>query len=250
MDPSDLIVNRRGAVVEIRIHRPRVRNALVLATWQRLHQHIAQLAQDETVRILLIGGDRAAFCAGVDREDLGRAAEDPRYADEVLDAIEAVMCGLEDTRLVTVAVIEGPAIGGGMELATACDLRLMSTTAVCGIPSAKLGIAVAGTDVRRLTELIGRSRTFSLLATGRVLTAAEALAIGWADEVAEPDQMQASVDRLATLFSQQARQSVESAKRWTRRGGLGEEDPLADARVAWRSEEFRQRVANVKGSSR
>jgi enoyl-CoA hydratase len=144
----------------------------------RLFAHeIQKIADDETVKALVLTGEGGAFCAGGDLVELHTTtthADGEALASLMGDAI----LQLSELMIPTIAAIEGPAIGGGAEIALACDLRIASTNAKIGFPQIKLALTPAWGGAGRLIQLVGYPTTFSLLTSGDILDSQQALDLG------------------------------------------------------------------------
>jgi enoyl-CoA hydratase len=181
---SELVVlERRAAVAIVTIDRPERMNALSWATVQRLGEIGRELALDPLLRVcLLTGSGVKAFCAGADlkeRQGMSRA-----QVREMLSAYRSELAWLGTSDFVSVAAINGVALGGGLELALSCDLRIASPAASFGLPETGLGIIPGAGGTQRTARLIGESRALDLVLTGRRLDAAEALSLGLLNRVA------------------------------------------------------------------
>jgi enoyl-CoA hydratase len=198
---------RDGGVAVVRIDRPRM-NALSAEVLRRLEAVAGELTAEPPGAVVVWGGDRI-FAAGADVAELA-SAEDAaalgRLFRSALDALAAVPAA-------TVAAINGYALGGGCELALACDLRVAADTARLGQPEVLLGIIPGGGATQRLTRLVGPSRAKDLILSGRQVTAAEALAIGLVDRVVASEQVLPAALELAGTFAGGATAALALAKR-------------------------------------
>jgi enoyl-CoA hydratase/carnithine racemase len=183
MSPA-VSIERRGKVALVRFDRPPV-NALSLGLLAELRQAVDALAADLPGAVVITGRDRI-FSAGADVGEFGgpeRAAGTSAAFASTLDAIAAFPRA-------TVAAIAGGAYGGGLELALACDFRVVARGARLGQPEILLGIIPGGGGTQRLARLIGPARAKDLILTGRAVQADEALGIGLADRVVEPEHLE------------------------------------------------------------
>ncbi|HYG65727.1 MAG TPA: enoyl-CoA hydratase-related protein, partial [Thermoanaerobaculia bacterium] len=172
-----LIVTAEGPVRVIRLHRPRVRNAVDLATAHALRRAFLELEADQEARVAILTGGDEVFCAGADLSDV------EALAGEVLG--EEGPLGF--TRLAvgkpTIAAVAGYCVAGGLELACWCDLRIADETAVFGCFERRFGVPLIDGGTQRLPRIVGLGRALDLILTGRPVAAAEALAMGLVNHV-------------------------------------------------------------------
>jgi len=181
---SELVrVERRAAVAILTLDRPERMNALSWATVQRMGEIGRELAADPSVLVVILtGAGDKAFCAGADlKERQGMSRSQVR---EMLGAYRSELSWLEQSNFVSVAAINGVALGGGLELALTCDLRIAAPLASFGLPETGLGIIPGAGGTQRLTRLLGESRALDLVLTGRRIDASEALTLGLLNRVA------------------------------------------------------------------
>ncbi|GAA1821174.1 enoyl-CoA hydratase/isomerase family protein [Planosporangium flavigriseum] len=177
-----LAVGDDGVAVLL-IDRPAKRNAVTLAMWQALPGLLAALAADQRVRVLLLAGAGEAFSAGADIAELLHVYGDPERADAYHATNVAAEEALAAFPRPTIAVIAGPCVGGGCQLAIACDLRLAESGARLGITPAKLGVVYPAVPTARLVRLVGPARAKYLLFSADLVEAERAAALGLVDEV-------------------------------------------------------------------
>lgn len=197
--PLVLTERRSDGVAVVRLDNPKV-NALSTELLRQLRSAAQALTDDPPGAVVVTGGDRL-FAAGADISEFGgpdEAREVGRCFVEALDAVAAI------PRCV-IAAVSGFALGGGCELALACDLRLASDKAKFGQPEILLGIIPGGGGTQRLARLVGPSRAKELVLTGRQVRADEALRIGLVDEVVAPDELH---DRAYALAAELASGAV------------------------------------------
>ncbi len=188
------VERRDDGVAVVTLDNPKV-NALSQELLNELGEVFSALAEDRPGAVVVTGGDRL-FAAGADVTQFSaeRAADIAATFHRVLDAVAAFPRP-------TIAAISGYALGGGCELALACDFRIASEKAVFGQPEILLGIIPGGGGTQRLPRLVGASRAKELIFTGRQVKAAEALAIGLADEVVAPEDLHDHALAKATALS-------------------------------------------------
>jgi enoyl-CoA hydratase len=180
VDPA-VVVRRDGDVAEIVLRRPHKLNAMNLAFVEDLDRAVAEVAGDPP-EMVVVKGEGRAFCAGLDLDMLGAEGMPPRFYPLQERALRA----LEDLDRIVIAQIHGYCLGGGLQLALACDLRIVSRDAVLGLPAALEGLP-PGMAPWRLPRFVGLGRAMRLAVGGDRLGAEEALAIGLADHLVEAD---------------------------------------------------------------
>ena len=207
-----LVVSRDGHVAVLTIDRPEKRNAMTAAMWAALPGVLAALAGDPEVRALVVTGAGPSFCAGADISDLlsGADPDDP-MADVRRDNL-AAQAALREFPKPTVAMIRGHCIGGGVEIATCCDLRFADPTAVFGVTPAKVGIVYTPSSVKALMDLVGPSMTKYLLFSGELIDTPTALRTGLVDRVVGPEELEPEVHRFADVLASRSALSQRAVK--------------------------------------
>jgi len=205
-----VLEERRGAIVLLTIHRPEKRNALNLALVRALADKLRSVEADATVRaVVLRGAGDKAFVAGADIAELKE-----RGAEESLAGINAnLFRQVEELSVPVIAAIRGWALGGGMELAMGCDLRIAGDSARFGQPELNLGILPAAGGMHRLPALVGMGVAKDLVLTGRILDADEALRIGLVSRVVPDADVEAEAMRAAEAIAGMAPLASKLAKR-------------------------------------
>jgi enoyl-CoA hydratase len=198
-DPLVHLDLRDDGVAVLRLDHPKV-NALSRELLHELHERVQELRDDLPGAVVVTGGDRI-FAAGAEISQFGGPAEAAIYGGEFRQTFDA----LAALPRATVAAISGYALGGGCELALACDFRIASDRAKLGQPEILLGITPGGGGTQRLPRLIGPARAKQLIFTGRQVPADEALAIGLVDEVVPADEV---FDRALAFAAELARGAV------------------------------------------
>ena len=204
-------------VVTLTLNRPEVRNAVNLALLQGLRQALENMRFDRTVRAVIVtGAGDQAFCAGADLKERAGMAGDK--VKEYIHTIRELMTTIEDFPKPTIAAINGLALGGGTELALACDLRIAAERASMGLTETSLGIIPGGGGTQRLPRLIGKGRAKELIFTARRVAAAEALEIGLVEKVVPDADLLTVARAVASMIAQNAPIAVEMAKWAINRG--------------------------------
>lgn len=174
---SELRVERRDDVALLCLDRPDRMNALSRSLLEELAEQGERLANDTSLRAVAItGSGERAFCAGADLKE--RAGLDEAQVLELLQLFRRAFGWLDELGVPSIAAINGVALGGGLELALACDLRVAHESALLGLPETSLGIIPGAGGTQRLPRVVGRTKATELILLARRLTAAEAHAIG------------------------------------------------------------------------
>jgi enoyl-CoA hydratase len=173
------------AVAHVRLARPAVRNALDRPLLQALRAVLGEVAACSDVRCVVLSGAGESFCAGGDlRVVRGQSVTDTMVLNgELLDVADL----LATLPAPTIAALHGDVLGGGLELALACTLRVAAPETRLGFPEVRLGLIPAGGGIARLPRVVGRGAALRLLLTGAVVSASEALRIDLVDEIGSPD---------------------------------------------------------------
>ena len=184
---ADLRIHRPegedSGLVLLGLERPAARNALGRQLLGEIEKALTAIAADASVRVVVIHSlVPGVFCAGADLKE--RAGMTAGEAEAFVKQLRSTFTALENLPIPTIAVLEDTALGGGLELALACDFRVAGEAAVLGLPETSLAIIPGAGGTQRLPRLIGRARAKDLIFTGRRVGAAEALAMNLVDRVA------------------------------------------------------------------
>jgi enoyl-CoA hydratase len=200
---ENLLLAREAAVAVLTINRPQVLNALSRSTLEELRRVIGDLAQDASVRVVIVtGAGERSFIAGADIAELARqqpadTREHARLGQQVFDA-------LEQLGKPVIAAINGFALGGGCELAMACTFRIAADTARLGQPEINLGLMPGFAGTQRLVRTIGKPAALDLLLTGRQVRADEALQLGLVHRVVPAAEVMREAQALASELAAKA----------------------------------------------
>jgi enoyl-CoA hydratase/carnithine racemase len=213
-----LLVETDGAVAWLTFNRPEARNAMTFEMYERLHDTCERLDRDPAVRVVVLrgAGDRA-FVSGTDiRQFLEFRTREDALGYEA--RITRVVSRVHAMTKPTVAMVQGDAVGGGLFMALACDLRIAADHARFGAPVARtLGNCTAPFNFTLLASTVGPVRARNILLTARLVDAREAQAIGLADEVHGPAALEARVRELAAHLTTLAPLTLAAVKEATRR---------------------------------
>jgi enoyl-CoA hydratase/carnithine racemase len=245
---GSLVVNRDGGVVTIRMDRPDKHNAISFAMWSAFGRLMPVLAADDGVdAVVLRGTPGGPFSAGADISEFTTLRSDPDGARRYSEAVASGERALIEFPKPTIALVQGFAIGGGTQVAVACDLRVCDTTATFGVTPAKLGIVYALGSTARLVETVGAAWARWILLTADLLDAEQALRIGLVHELLPPDTVEDRAYALARSMSSRARVSLTGGKTLIERAFAGQLDEDADVRAlyaeSWTSSEYAEGVA-------
>ena len=210
MSSADLLSSRDGAVATITLNRPDKRNALTIPMLDAFHAAVREIAASTDVRVLVVRGTGKAFCAGLDLKEMGLA----RRADGSVEypEIEGALHALERCPMPTIAMMQGDAIAGGLELALHCDLRVAGTSARMGMPLAKIGLVVPFPLTQKLLDTVGTVKTKEMLFTGALLDADSARACGLVTRVVPDAELEAATMALAADIARNAPLSLRAMK--------------------------------------
>jgi enoyl-CoA hydratase len=231
MDYVNLIVEKRGPVAVVTVNRPDKLNALNVRTRGEILAAFKDLSENRDVRVIVMtGAGEKAFIAGADISEFsGNTALEQREIMCRSRAFDA----MEDCPKPVIAMIQGYALGGGCELAMACDIRIASTKAKFGQPEIKLGLIPGGGGTQRLPRLIGESKALELILTGDLIDAEEARRLGLVNQVVAPADLEAKTMELANGIAEMspvalamAKKAVKNAARMNLATGLEAESDL------------------------
>jgi enoyl-CoA hydratase/carnithine racemase len=240
---AGVLLDIDGAVATVTLARPEQRNAQTPATWRALAEIGARVLGDHTIRVVVLraegqsfsaGLDRAMFGAGVDGEPglVGLAALTDQALDETIDGFQQAFSWWRDDRVVSVAVVQGHAVGAGFQLALACDLRVMADDVALAMREPSLGLVPDLGGTAPLVEAVGFARALEICATGRWVGAEEAAATGLATVVVPLAALEAATaDLVAALLAAPA-VAVRATKALLRGAGTRSYD---DQRAAERA---------------
>lgn len=188
MNFENILVEKKNSIAYVTVNRPKVLNALNMATMDELRTAFHDIKNDGGVRVVILtGSGEKAFIAGADINEL--AAHDAVSGKEYTHRGQSVLNLIDNLGKPVIACINGFALGGGCEIAMACSMRLASENAKLGQPEVKLGIIPGYGGTQRLPRLIGKSRAMQLVLTGEMINAQEAHRIGLVNEVTAPAEL-------------------------------------------------------------
>lgn len=217
MEYENLILEYQDHIAIVKINRPKALNALNSATLKELSLAFSQIAEDENVRVVLLtGGGEKAFVAGADIAEMRDL--NPQQARRFSQLGHNVMDQIENVPQPVIAVVNGFALGGGTELAMACDFRIAGEKAKFGQPEVTLGLLAGFGGTQRLTRLVGSGRASEILFTGDILNAQEAYRIGLVNHVYPQEELMTEALALAQKISSRAPLGVQLSKTAIQKG--------------------------------
>jgi len=229
MNP-DILLERDGAdprIAVVTLFNPDKLNAVTAAMWLRLREVFAEIAAAEGLRCVVVRGEGKAFAAGGDLEEFLRARDTVERALAYHEAVGAALDAVARCAVPTVAQIQGPCVGGGLEIAAACDLRIAGESARFGAPINRIGFSMYPGEMAGLLRLAGPAVVKEILLEGRLLTAREAYEKGLVTRVVTDGEVAGEAQATANRIAAGAPLVARWHKHWIAR--LLEERPLSDA---------------------
>ncbi len=212
--PIEVSHDGNGAVATVVLNRPDKLNAMDLAMWRGLAEAFAALGGEERLRcVVLRGAGERAFAAGADIGEFDTVRATPAQAKEYDEVMRAALAAVRDCPVPVVAMVHGGCIGGGLELAAQCDLRLAGESARFGVPIARIGVVMAYPELEGIRRLCGPATLLEMLLEARILDAAEALARGLVNRVVPDEALAGEAEATARRIAAGA----PLAHRWHRR---------------------------------
>lgn len=214
MSQTDKVLSRKdGNVGYVIFNNPERRNAMSLEMWEACTRLMADYAKDQTVRVVVLtGAGDKAFVAGADISKFGDERSSEQGVKKYNEAVEAAYASVHEFPKPTIAMIRGFCVGGGMGLASCCDLRICSEDARFAVPAAKLGLGYGYAGVKRLMDVVGPSFTKEIFFTARLFDAMEAVEMGLVNRLVENDELEFYVKSYADTISANAPLTVDSIK--------------------------------------
>lgn len=223
-----VLLQRDGAIATVVLNRPHKLNAMTKPMWGRLGEVLRELQADDSLRcIVLRGAGEKSFSPGNDISEFETERSNPEQAKDYGRLMHGTLTALRDLRHPTVAQIHGICVGGGMEIAGLCDLRICGESSRFGAPIAKLGLVMAYPEIQALRDLVGRQTALEILLEARVFDAAEAKAKGVVTRVVPDDRVAAEVAETAMRIAAGAPLVARWHKAFLKR--LEDPAPLSEA---------------------
>ena len=213
MSAGRLTVEKRGVVGWIVFDQPQKKNAISGAMWRGIPEAMARFDTDTEVRCVAFrGAGSEAFAAGADISEFETIRAEQAAVGEYDGLLDRVLHSIQDSRKPSVALIHGFCMGGGLEVALACDLRYCGASAQFAIPAAKLGVAYSVEGHKRLLETVGHARAREIMFLGRRYGAEEALAMGLVHRVLPDAELNAYVEGVIATLAGNAPLAIANSK--------------------------------------
>ena len=229
--PDVVLVEKKDRIATVRLNRPEKLNALNKVMWQGIAEAMATLGRDGDVGcVVLIGSGDRAFSPGADIAEFATERADVEQATAYGQAMHATMGAVASCRHPTLAVIKGICVGGGLEIALMCDMRICGTGSRFGVPINRLGLVMAYPEIEALIRLCGESVALEILYEARVFGADEALAKRLVNRIVPDDKVEEEGHAAARRIADGAPLVHRWHKKFARR--LAEDRPLSPEEVA------------------
>ncbi len=244
-----LLLGREGQIATITFNHPDRMNAIELEMWAELARLVPELDKDDNIRVLIFrGAGERAFSAGADisrfAEERSNSAQAREYSEQFLPGLDAI----DAFNKPTLSLIRGACVGGGIELASATDIRIAGESSRFGVPVAKLGLVAGYSELRRFVHSIGPTRTMDMLLTARLFSAKEMLDVGFLARVVPDGEVEKTVLKtagriasLAPLVQRWHKEFVKTILRDPSLDTLTEED-IAKQFASFDTEDFKEGV--------
>lgn len=209
-----LNVELKGHALHIRLNNPEKFNALSVDMWEGIPYLLRQAEVDANVRLVVLSGEgHKAFASGADISEFKEKRSAAEMVQHYESIAESAVEGIYECSKPTVAFIEGYCIGGGLNVAMSCDLRIASSNAVFSIPAVRMGLGYRASALRNLVGLVGAGHARDIFFTGRRFGADEAYRMGLITRVAEPSAVVAVLDEVVASLSEAAPLTLRAGKR-------------------------------------
>lgn len=220
-----IYVDIEGAVATVILNRPDKLNALGLPQWIRIAELISELHENDSIRCLVIRGvDERAFSAGADIAGFEKDRNNNEQVRAYVEHIEITLTALRQCQHPIIAAIHGVCVGGGLHLASVCDLRLCSDTSRFGVPINRLGLTMSYAEIKTLKDLLGTGGMLEILISGDIFDAKRAYELGLVNQVIAGSELLKTSYSLAHRIAETAPLVNRRHKKFVRR--LGDPTPL------------------------
>jgi enoyl-CoA hydratase/carnithine racemase len=233
MKYETIILERRDGIGYLTLNRPDRANTISLQLMHDVVSAMEQVEADQEYRVVILTGAGKHFCGGADLRDFAERArqrassgEERQGGGDFVTPRRDIFAALEESRVPVIAAINGAAMGGGCEIALACDVRVISDTATIGLPEIRFGALPAGGGTQRLPRLVGAGIAKEMIFSGLPWTPDEAFRVGLVNRVAPAAELIKQCEKMAGVYTERAAYALKTAKQLVNRGV---ELPLKDA---------------------
>lgn len=216
MEYKTLKLEKKGKIALVTVNRPEALNALNTLFFREMGQLLDELKENMEFNVLVITGEGKAFVAGADIAEMVNM--NPDQGEDFSETGQKVFSKIGKLRMPVIAAINGFALGGGLELAMACDFRIASSKAKFGQPEVNLGLIPGYSGTQRLSRLVGLGDALFMLMSGEMITAEDALRIGLVQKLCEPEALLDEALRMAGIIASKGPEAVAKVKYVTRKG--------------------------------
>ena len=206
---AEIEIREDQGICTILLNRPERRNALTIPMMEDLGAHLARIAGDGSVRVVILSGAGKVFCSGLDLAAMGASPTEPALEAALIDK---VLVPLERLPQPTIAAMNGDGLAGGCELALHCDVRIATVETRLGMPVARIGIVVPYPLILKLLDTVGSAITSELLFTAEPLSAARAFELAMVNRVVDAPELMATARRMAETMAANAPLSLRAMK--------------------------------------
>ena len=203
-----------ASIATLTFHNPKRHNSMSLQMWKDAASALERFAEDDSVRVVVLTGSGArSFASGADISEFDQVRSDARAAAVYDTSLDRFWTALSGNPKPTIAMVRGFCIGGGLNIAACCDVRICGTSSSFAVPAAKLGLGYGVATLRRLVALVGPQFALEILLTARQFSSDEAFAMGLVNRVVPDDEVERHVLDMATGIARNAPLTMLAAKR-------------------------------------
>jgi len=239
-----LEVREQGHVAYVTVNNPERRNAISVDMWEAIPAVLSRYESDAEVRVIVLSGaGDKAFVSGADISQFEKERSSADAVQRYEELAEGAAARLQDCDKPLIAMIRGYCLGGGLNIAVLCDLRIASDDARFGIPAAKMGLGYRASSMKNLVEVVGAANAREIMLTARQFTAAEAREMGLVNQVTTKEGLDAAVREYCEMISGNAPLTMRTAKRIIReigRAGYDAAKCRAWAKECFESEDYKE----------
>jgi enoyl-CoA hydratase/carnithine racemase len=224
MNYETIILERKDRIGYLTLNRPDRANTISLQLMHDVVSAMEQVEADQEYRVVIVTGAGKHFCGGADLRDFAERARQraasgaERQGGDFVTSRRDIFSALEESRVPVIAAINGAAMGGGCEIALACDLRVISDAATIGLPEIRFGALPAGGGTQRLPRLVGTGIAKEMIFSGLPWTAEEAFRVGLVNRVAPAAELINECEKMARVYFERAAYALKTAKQLINRG--------------------------------